>query len=426
VIGTAAVLVLVSLGAGLQRQTRESLMAGGGLTELRVYAPVNFQDVSGGGPNGGMGPMPEQPGRETQFQVVDDRMLVALRAMPGVESVSVAEPLMAQGELTYEKLRGFPSMKGVDPGALEAWQLQAATGELDIRRGQCVVGAKVAESSLRDPDLWNAYQVKPEHERREIPDLQGEVLRLRLTRFSADGTALEKTVRLDVVGVLQQSGWQHDFSIYMPLRDIVDLNTWAQGRRRDPSRQGYAEVIVRAVDTRHTIEIEEKLTEMGFPPFSQRQQVEQANAHFATVQAVLGGIGAVALLVAAFGIANTMLMAIYERTQEIGLMKAVGATNRDVMTVFLAESGGIGLMGGVGGVVLGLLVNGVINVISRSVLAEQVAAGASAGRSGTVAYAPLWLPVFAIAFALFVGVASGAYPASRAASLSPIKALKYE
>jgi putative ABC transport system permease protein len=426
VIGTAAVVVLVSLGAGLQRQTRESLMSGGGLTELRIYAPVDFQDTSGGEPNGGLGPMPEQPGREGQFRVVDDRLLAELHKLPGVESITVAEPLMAQGEVTYGKLRGYPSMKGIDPDALEAWQLQAASGELDVRRGQCVVGAKVAESSLWDPDERNAYQVKAVDKGRQVPDLQGEMLRLRLTRFSTDGAVLEKMLRLDVVGVLEQSGWQHDFSIYMPLRDVLELNTWAQGKRRDPGRQGYAEVIVRAVDTRHTIEIEERLTEMGFPPFSQRQQVEEANAHFATVQAVLGGIGAVALLVAAFGIANTMLMAIYERTQEIGLMKAVGATNRDVMTVFLAESGGIGLMGGVGGVVLGVLVNGVINLISRSVLAEQVAAGASAGRSGTVAYAPVWLAMFALAFAVFVGIASGAYPASRAAGLSPIKALKYE
>jgi putative ABC transport system permease protein len=426
VIGTAAVLVLVSLGAGLQRQTRESLMAGGGLTELRVFAPVNFQDSSGGHPNGGPGPISQDSDQALQFRVVDDRMLAEFRALPGVESVTVSEPLMAQAEVTYEKLRGYPTMVGVEPAALDAWKVRPASGTLDIRRGQVVVGARVAESSLRDPDTWNAYEAPSTGEAREIPDLQGEVLRLCLTRVNADGSVQEKTVRLEVVGVLEQSGWRHDFSVYMPLRDVLDLNTWAQGKRRDPGRQGYTETIVRTVDTRHTIEVEEKLTEMGFPAYSQRQEVEQTNAYFATVQAVLGGIGAVALLVAAFGIANTMLMAIYERTQEIGLMKAVGATNGDVMTVFLGESGGIGLIGGVGGVVLGLLVNGVINLISRGVLAEQVAGGASPRPFSSVAYAPLWLPIFAIAFAVFVGIASGAYPASRAAGLSPIKALKYE
>ncbi len=425
VIGTAAVLVLVSLGAGLQRQTRESLMGGGGLTELRVYAPINFQDVSGGRPNGGMSPMPEE-GSPTQQRVVDDRVLEAFRALPGVTSVTVQESLMAQAEVAYENLRGYPSIRGVDPGALEAWGLQVTSGQLEMHRGEVVVGARVAESSLWDPSERNAYQVTEPSKVREVPDLQGEVLRVRLTRFNADGTMLEKTLRLEVVGVLKQSGWQHDYSITMPLRDVLELNTWAQGKRREPGRQGYVETIVQAVDTRHTIEVEEQLNEMGFPAYSQRQQVEQANAYFATVQAILGGIGAVALLVAAFGISNTMLMSIYERTQEIGLMKAVGATNRDVMTVFLAESGGIGLMGGLGGVVLGVVVNGVINVISGSVLAGQMAGGAGARPSGGVAYAPLWLPVFAVAFAVLVGIASGAYPASRAAGLSPIKALKYE
>ncbi len=104
---------------------------------------------------------------------------------------------------------------------------------------------------------------------------------------------------------------------------------------------------------------------MGLMVQSQRQQVEQANSFFRVLQAILGGIGAIALLVAAFGIANTMLMAILERTREIGLMKAIGASNRDVMVVFLAEASGIGLLGGIGGVAVGMALNGIVNLISR-------------------------------------------------------------
>jgi putative ABC transport system permease protein len=96
------------------------------------------------------------------------------------------------------------------------------------------------------------------------------------------------------------------------------------------------------------------------------------------------------------------------------------------MRVFLAESGGIGLLGGVAGILLGLLVNVIINLISRAVVAEQIAGGAVDMGRTAAAVTPLWLPLFAVAFAALVGVLSGAYPASRAASLSPIRALKYE
>jgi putative ABC transport system permease protein len=121
-------------------------------------------------------------------------------------------------------------------------------------------------------------------------------------------------------------------------------------------------------------------------------------------------------------------MAIYERTREIGLMKAVGATNRDVMSVFLAEAGGIGLLGGLGGVVLGAGLGALIDLIAGTYLATQaVQSGASPSDVAfSVIHTPLWLPVFALLFSALVGVISGVYPAVRAASLSPVDALKYE
>jgi putative ABC transport system permease protein len=152
------------------------------------------------------------------------------------------------------------------------------------------------------------------------------------------------------------------------------------------------------------------------------------NTIFLLIQGIFGGIGGIALIVAAFGIANTMLMAIYERTQEIGLMKAVGATNRDVMSVFLTEAGVIGLLGGVGGILLGVSGGALIDLIAGTYLAAQaVQSGADAADVViSIIHTPLWLPIFALVFSAMVGVISGVYPAVRAASLDPISALKYE
>jgi len=124
-----------------------------------------------------------------------------------------------------------------------------------------------------------------------------------------------------------------------------------------------------------------------------------------------------------------MTMAIYERTREIGLMKAVGATNRDVMSVFLGEAGGIGLLGGLGGVVIGAGLGALIDLIAGTYLAAQAVQQSGASASGvsiSLIYTPLWLPLFALGFATLVGVVSGLYPAMRAAALSPVAALKHE
>jgi putative ABC transport system permease protein len=105
-------------------------------------------------------------------------------------------------------------------------------------------------------------------------------------------------------------------------------------------------------------------------------------------------------------------------------LKAIGASNRDVMSIFLGESGAIGLIGGAAGIVLGLLVNGVLNIVGLSSIANQMGTRPDAGLS--VAYMPLWLPLFALGFSVVIGLISGAYPSNRAAGLSPLSALKYE
>ena len=160
---------------------------------------------------------------------------------------------------------------------------------------------------------------------------------------------------------------------------------------------------------------------MGYQAYTPQAQVESISGFFTIMQIVFGGVGAIALLVAAIGIANTMAMAILERTREIGIMKAIGATNNNILSIFLGEAAGIGFLGGVGGFLLGWLICSLINLLAGSYLASQSGGGTTLATS-----IPIWMPFFSIAFATVIGLISGLFPALKAATMVPVDALKYE
>ena len=393
VVGTAAVVVLISLGAGLQRQALRQL--GSAAQEIRL---TGGSDMTGGATR----------------PLLDAALLARIEALPGVEAVIpfelVSAPLDVEaGQMCSRAVR----VMGVDAADFAALDFEAASGALDMQRGQALLGARVPETLGRT--------LGPRERENTPPDLVGETLTLYLARNSADGAPVERAVRVEVSGVLAPRGSAYDFAIYLPHREALALNTWYFAQRRDPTRQGHPEVLVKVGDVRQIAAIEGQLLAWGLNVFSEREQAESLGAYFTELQALLGGIAAISLLVAAFSIANTMLMAIIERTREIGLMKALGATHRDVMAVFLSEAGCIGLLGGVGGVSVGMGINGLINLLGGvSGLTERMFGAGVALH----AFTPLWLPLFGIGFAVLIGVASGIYPAHRAAQMRPIAALK--
>jgi ABC-type antimicrobial peptide transport system permease subunit len=149
--------------------------------------------------------------------------------------------------------------------------------------------------------------------------------------------------------------------------------------------------------------------------------LDLANRGMIIVQTMLGSVGTLALLVASIGIANTMIMAVYERTKEIGVLKAVGAAPGQIRTLFVIEASLIGLLGGVIGTILGWLLGKGLNWLILEILRWQ-----EVPVRGTFFVVPWWLVVAALAFATVVGLLAGLYPAARAARLAPLDALRYE
>lgn len=417
VIGTAAVVVLISLGVGLQRSTTEQLGSIGDINQITVL-PASFGQVFGGPP----------PPRQRETRVLNDAAVAELKRLPHVVAVSPQVRLLAAVRLN--RLVAAPTILGLDPSQIGRLGWEVERGTLRLNRGTALAGARLGErfaAPRRGPVAFTGAPpggsgVTAAREGPSGVDLLGRSLVVTLSRMGETGQRATRNVRVRVVGVLKETGGERDFSLILPLRDVEDMNAWVTGRRRNVSREGYEAVLVQVESSPYVLDVQQQIQEMGFLVFSLQDMLRGLNLFFAIMQAILGGIGAIALLVAAFGIANTMTMAIYERTREIGIMKAIGATNRDVMRVFLGEAGAIGFLGGVVGVLIGVGLSQGINVAVQAFVVQQ--GGDPSGPP--LVYTPPWLMAFAVAFATVVGVLSGIYPALRAAGLRPVEALRYE
>ena len=414
IIGTAAVVLLVSLAIVFQQDTNTRL---GNIADLtNIYVNPNYGGMMMG--PGGM-VMPGEGGQEQpKPTLLTTQALKELAEIPGVQQVIPREYLQGGFTLTYGRLMGNGGVMGVGTDDLAIFDYKLAEGTTRLERGQAIIGGWMIKNFM-DPKL------RPGQEPPAPPDLLDQPVKLILIRSTQDGQEERRTINLKIVGILKETRSEADGSLFVRMEDITPWNEWFRRQRINRTKDGYEMVIIKAEDTKQVLDITDQVNEMGFMASTAQQYVQSVNSFFVIMQLLFGGVGAIALLVAAIGIANTMTMAILERTREIGLMKAIGATNRDVLSIFLGEAAGIGFIGGFGGVTLGWLAGQILNVVMISYMTGQVAETGGAPPSVAI-YTPLWLPLFALIFSTLVGLLSGLYPALRAATLVPVTALKYE
>ena len=206
-----------------------------------------------------------------------------------------------------------------------------------------------------------------------------------------------------------------------PMGEVALALARQSGQLGESQAEGYGSAVVRVSDPVALTEVRKRLTELGFASFSIVDQLDQIRTVFLIIDSVLGLLGGISLLVASFGIANTMIMSILERTREIGIMKAIGAEDREIKLIFFFEAAVIGLTGGILGVLAAWGIDAVANRLAyRFILKPQ---GASFVDFFSL---PPYLWIGAILFALAVSILAALYPASRAARIDPVRALRHD
>lgn len=416
-VGTTAVILLVALTIGLQQAAESGIGSSAQLTEIEVY------------PNYGFAPPVGEDGQPAVIPQLTVKAVEEFWKIPGIAAVIPITRLQG-GEINAGKLTGYVDTIGIDPQLLPYLGVSVQQGQLALERGQVLIGANAGDYFYDPQATGSEYQTT-------VVDLWTTDFRLKLYQYN-NQTPQERRIVVEPAGLLAPND-RFNYSMLMPIRDVLEYNEWITGTPFDRDKFVYDQLILRSQGREYTNAISEAVREMGYSAGGMGEYLNQLNNFFTTMRLMLGGVGGVALLVAAFGVANTMTMAILERTKEIGLMKAIGATDRDVLTVFLVEAGLVGLAGGLAGVGLSFFLQ---NAINQGIAAASAGAQATPGQppTGIAAFLPFdtsriggqlfvispELAIFALLLATLVGLVAGLYPALRAARLPPVIALKAE
>jgi putative ABC transport system permease protein len=437
-VGVASLVALLSLGVGLQQLVDRSV-ARAGLFDAVSVRPR--QNVPFGQPGGGRR-TPRDAADVKPPRALDDAARKEIAALPNV--VEVNPEVRFTAEARREPSSQLVMVAGMAPSSQSSGTLDGMTGNFFSGHDaeEAIVQGDLAKRLLEDGKApasllgqeitlrFAQRQALPPPSEQVPTDAPNQAVGPDEEAMGFSIVPSEKKFR--VVGVLPASdsgGGQVGFNnagIYLPLAVVEKLQV-VQGAdlrnvARSPSGEGarYAALNVRASSPAAVAQIESSITHMGFAAFSLIDVTRNLRTFFAIFDLFLGIFGSLALAVASLGIINTLVMAILERRREIGVLKALGAANRDVKQLFFAEAGVMGLVGGVFGVLLGWAIGRAIQFGTMVYMKRQ---GLNSPNIWSV---PWWLVLGAIGFAVLVSLASGIYPASRAARLDPVEALRYE
>lgn len=421
-IGTASIVVMVSLGIGFNQLTMEQIASYGSLTEISIYS------------NGNM----NQNSKDPKYMTDD-----VIKQFERIDHVSAVSPLLETSVLMKQGVyESNVRLTGVTHEYMKNIELkEGKIPDPDKKELQMVVGNMVIRDFNNPKNRTNYYD-----DSSKLPDIDFmnrpmfvifdmDAYYNSQNGVSSDGKTPVKPPKkylLTTSGLVKGSVEEYNnysYNVYVDIDALkVQLKKVFKKKpipNQPTTKKGkpynyfiYDQAVVQVDDMQNVSSVQKAITDLGFQANSNMEWLEQSQKQAKMVQALLGGIGAVSLFVAAIGIANTMMMSIYERTKEIGILKVLGCDMNVIRNMFLIESGFIGFFGGVAGITFSYGISVLINKFLASRFMPDM--------PGDLSQIPLWLSTTAIGFAIFVGMAAGFFPALRAMKLSPLAAIRNE
>ncbi len=456
IVGVAVIVTMVSFGLGLQRNLLSRFRALDLFNEMSVYgksiavAAGNLDRPGAASRAAGARDVPRLP---TPTRILDDAAVADISKLPGV---SYVEPYI--GFVVECRSNG----KAFGHSVAGASVPNASSRFKDFAAGTMMSSANADEAVVSEETTRIAGYATPADaigktleflappkndkaaENAEPESFFGLPLGEQDQETQSNGSVVvARTFR--IVGVLaepKQDGRPGPARGLMPTADIyiplAAAHQWANEHLGEQARiimalarengtitedqsPGYFSAVVRVSDPVALTDVRKRLTDMGLGSCSIVVLLDQLRTVFLLINSVLGLLGGISLLVASFGIANTMIMSILERTREIGIMKAIGAEDSEIKLIFFFEAAVLGVVGGAIGSVAAWIIDVVANRLAyRFILKPQGAAFVD------FFHLPPWLWMGAILFALGVSILAALYPAARAARIDPVRALRHD
>lgn len=418
VVGTSAIIVMLSIGFGLSANFQEQIESYGNLHLVNVYP--------GGG---GYGPgVVEASTGAGQQAVLNDKTITSIENIEGVDAATPrVEEYMTIGIGKYIASVGIVGMR---PEVMEKFNYGLQDGRL-LNSGDnfTLVFGNQVPTWFYNPKktLYSGWSGEAQVD--AITDkiiLTGDPEYGQKRRSTGSEDIDYKEYKAKGVGILDNPNNETAYYVYTDLETIKTIQADLRKARKESiiTQQGYNYAMVYVKDINDVQEVSDTIREMGFQTDSLNDWLEAMQDQARMIQGILGGIGAISLLVAALGITNTMIMSIYERTKEIGVMKVIGANLSDIRKMFLLEAGMIGFLGGS----IGVLISYILSLLMNTVLAGVIGMllGSIGGGGSTISLIPWWVAVGGLLFATAIGVISGYSPARRAMRLSALESLRNE